>query len=334
MPGPERKVGGTPTSTEAVFAPVEGDLRRVRQRIRRLTVSRIEAIDECFSDLINRPGKMIRSGLMLLAAKAAGGRIGRRHIDYAAIIELIHTATLYHDDVIDQASVRRGGASANALWGNAAAVLMGDYLLSRAFSAGAQLNDSAANKLLTETAGRICQGELMQNLQSGNWNLSESEYFSIIDGKTAALFACAAHLGVFLSGGSESAIRRCRRFGFELGRIFQITDDLLDLLGTEKDLGKTAGTDLVLNKATLPVIYWLEGLSERKRRHALRRLSTERDRQWVIAELRQAGSIEDSRRVLENAGRRAVRQLSALPESRAKSALFRLTFSVIERIYQ
>jgi octaprenyl-diphosphate synthase len=332
MPGPERKAGGTPTPTEAVFAPVEGDLRRVRQRIRRLTVSRIEAIDECFSDLINRPGKMIRSGLMLLAAKAAGGRIGRRHIDYAAIIELIHTATLYHDDVIDQASVRRGGASANALWGNAAAVLMGDYLLSRAFSAGAQLNDPAANKLLTETAGRICQGELMQNLQSGNWNLNESEYFSIIDGKTAALFACAAHLGVFLSGGSEAAIRRCRRFGFELGRAFQITDDLLDLLGTEKDLGKTAGTDLVLNKATLPVIYWLEGLSERNRRHALRRLSTERDRQWVIAELRRAGSIEDTRRVLENAGRRAVRQLSALPESRAKSALLRLTFDVIERI--
>ena len=172
----------------------------------------------------------------------------------------------------------------------------------------------------------------MQNLQSGNWNLSESEYFSIIDGKTAALFACAAHLGVFLSGGSEAAIRRCRRFGFELGRIFQITDDLLDLLGTEKHLGKTAGTDLVLNKATLPVIYWLEGLSERKRRHALRRLSTERDRQWVIAELRRAGSIEDTRRVLENAGRRAVRQLSALPESRAKSALLRLTFDVIERI--
>lgn len=332
MPVPERQPGPIAAPTEPIFAPVEGDLQQVRRRMRELIVSGIGPIDACFSDLLDRPGKMVRSGLLLLTARVAGGRINRRHIEYAAMIELIHTATLFHDDVIDRASVRRGLSSANVLWGNTAAVLMGDYLLSRAFSAGAKINEPAAVRVLTETARQICQGELMQNLQSGNWNLSESDYFAIIDGKTAALFACAAYLGAYFSRGSESVIGRCRRFGFELGRVFQITDDLLDLLGTEKDLGKPAGTDLGHNKATLPLIHWLGTLGEQKRKEALRRLSTNRRRRWVITELRRAGSLDYTRRVLEDTGRRAERRLSVLPESRAKSALLRLTSSIRERV--
>ena len=331
MPAPDSQPAVAKPLDE-VFALVEKDLERVRQRIGELTSSQVEIMDDCFSYLLGRPGKMIRSVLLLLTAKAVGGPIDQRHIDYAAMIEIIHTATLLHDDVIDQATLRRGQASANALWGNTAAVLMGDYLLSRAFAAGVRHKEYAANEMLTETARQICQGELLQNLQSGNWNLTESQYMQIIDGKTAALFACSAALGALFSAAAPSLVTACRQFGVIFGRTFQITDDVMDVLGTDRDLGKTAGTDLLNRKLTLPLIHWLSALEEPQRAKAIGQLKTDPPHQWVLEQLEAAGSLGYAQQVLSDCNRQAEQTLLPLPPSRAKSGLLRLHSLIQERI--
>lgn len=332
MPVPERQSAAAEAPVRDLFGPVARDLPRVQRRMRELTRSNLPALEERFAVLMDRPGKMIRSGLLLLTAKAAGaGRLNRTQIEYAAVVELIHMATLLHDDVIDRASLRRGQPSANTLWGNAAAVLLGDYLLSSAFTAGIKTGVADANELLTETAGHICRGELMQNLQSGNWRLTESEYFEIIDGKTGALFACAAALGALLAEASPRTIKQARQFGFWFGRAFQVSDDLQDLTGSRRSLGKDARADLKHSKPTLPIIHWLSSLGPRKQSQAVKRLTAEPAGRWVLPELQAAGSLDYTRRVLADCGDRAARSLADLPENTAKSALIRLNSSLKNR---
>src|SRR5262249_51791470 len=194
------------------------------------------------------------------------GRLTPQHHLMAAVVELVHTATLVHDDVLDGASVRRHVPTVNARWGNHNSILLGDYLFTHAFHLSATVGDARVCQMLGETTNRVCEGELCQGLHSGNLDLSEEDYFDIIDGKTAELIACASKLGALFSKASPEVIDRMERFGRNLGMAFQIADDLLDLLGEEKVTGKSLGTDVELQKLTLPMIRLLNTSAEMRTR--------------------------------------------------------------------
>ena len=181
------------------------------------------------------------------------------------MIEMVHTATLLHDDVIDQAAVRRNQPTVNCLYGNTAAVLLGDFLLSRAFEAGVELNIPEVQKILTQTARQICQGELLQNIRRADWTMGREDYLEIIDAKTAGLFSAACRLGAVLCHADTSAVERFAEYGRCVGMAFQITDDILDITGDDEKVGKTLGTDAAQKKPTLPLIHYLQGQSAGQR---------------------------------------------------------------------
>ena len=190
---------------------------------------------------------------MLLSAKACGG-IRPEHLTLAAMVEVIHTATLVHDDVLDEATIRRHLDTVNARWSNEVSVLLGDYLLARAICLASSLDDNFACRAISESARHMCEGELRQIESRGNYDLSEADYFEIIAGKTAALMACCCRLGAHYAGAEPAVCEALARYGHDLGVAFQIADDVLDLVGEEATVGKSLGTDLLKQKATLPLI--------------------------------------------------------------------------------
>jgi octaprenyl-diphosphate synthase len=212
-------------------------------------------VDRLFEYVHSRSGKMIRPGLVLLAGSCCGN-ITAEHIRVAAIVELVHNATLLHDDVIDQGQRRRGQPTINSIWGNEYAVLMGDFLLSRVFRLCAEINPELT-KVIADAAVRLCEGELKQIIQRRNWRLSESEYIDVITEKSAVLFSVCCSTGAVLAGAGEPQVRSLSEFGLNAGIAFQITDDLLDISGDEKVTGKNSGNDLNQCKLTLAVIHLL-----------------------------------------------------------------------------
>lgn len=207
-----------------------------------------------FIDYIrNRQGKMLRASVLLLSGKLFG-EINQLHISIAAVVEMIHAATLLHDDVIDNSLSRRHQPTANSLWGANLAVLLGDYLLSRAFSTTAALQRNDINKILFDTAEIVCRGEMLESGCRGDFTIDVDEYLDIIEKKTAAFFANSALLGSIISGADANSCKILFDFGLNLGMAFQITDDLTDILGAEKDTGKTAGRDFENKIPTLPIL--------------------------------------------------------------------------------
>jgi len=205
-------------------------------------------------------GKRLRPALLLLAGHACG-QVTRAHHILGAVVELIHTATLVHDDVLDEANTRRHVRTVNSLWGDRTSLLLGDMLFSAAFRLCSTV-DATACEWIGDATNRVCAGELLQVSQAGNLDLSEEMYFEIIAGKTGALTECCTRLGARYSGASDKGIERLAEYGRDLGIAFQIADDVLDLQGNEKVAGKTLGTDIEQQKLTLPMIRALAGLSE------------------------------------------------------------------------
>jgi octaprenyl-diphosphate synthase len=243
---------GVPAAGE-VYAPIARDLDEMERVLAEALANPRPGIAELVKHVGHYRGKRLRPALLLLIGRACG-RITPGHHVMGAVVEMFHTATLVHDDVLDGANVRRHVPTVNALWGNQTSILLGDYLFTRAFHLACTLGNPRLNLILGEATNRICEGELHQGLESGNLDLSEADYFDIIDGKTAELLACCARLGALLSGASEDVIESMARFGRSLGMAFQIADDLLDLVGEERATGKTLGTDLDMQKMTLPLI--------------------------------------------------------------------------------
>jgi len=207
-----------------------------------------------FIDYIkNRQGKMLRASVLLLSGKLLG-EVKPLHIKIAAVVEIIHAATLLHDDVIDNSSARRFQATANSIWGANLAVLLGDYLLSRAFSVTALQQRNDINKILSETAEIICRGEMLQNVSRGDFNIGIDAYLNIIEKKTAVFFANCALLGAIISDADDNSRQSLYDFGLNLGMAFQITDDLTDVIGTETNTGKTAGRDFENKIPTMPIL--------------------------------------------------------------------------------
>lgn len=203
--------------------------------------------------LKHRQGKMLRASVLLLSGRLVGD-INKIHIEIAAVVEMIHAATLLHDDVIDDGRSRRGHATANNLWGANLAVLLGDYLLSKAFLTMGSLQRNDISRILTDTAATICQGEMLQNALRGDSAIGVEEYLEIIEKKTAVFFANCGRLGAIISEADENGCEALYDFGLNLGMAFQITDDLIDIVGKESETGKTGGRDVENKILTLPAI--------------------------------------------------------------------------------
>ena len=234
-------------------------LYAVEERIREQVKAFDPAIDGYVAYACGSGGKRLRPALALLSG-AATGKICPNHIDLAVIVELIHLATLVHDDIMDGAEIRRDQPTANAKWGNTLAVLLGDCLFAHALKLASAFPNSEVCRRIADAATEICSGEIIQTQRRYDLNLSVPDYFRVIEMKTASLFAVAAELGAFISGASPEIITSLKIFGLKLGTAYQIYDDCLDIAGTEEKAGKTLGSDLRKGKLTLPVLYLLESV--------------------------------------------------------------------------
>ena len=235
---------------------VEDDFKTVNNMIIEQLHSRVDMVEDIGHYITEAGGKRLRPLLALLAAKALGYK-GDAHIKLAVIIEFIHTATLLHDDVVDMSSLRRGRPTANASWGNAPSILVGDFIYSRAFQMLVNLGDMPIMALLSNTTNQIAEGEVLQLTKAGNISTSEAEYLQIITDKTAILFAAALKGSAMLAGASETVQQSLADYGLALGIAFQVADDVLDYQGSADEMGKNVGDDLNEGKPTLPLIYSL-----------------------------------------------------------------------------
>jgi octaprenyl-diphosphate synthase len=315
-----------------LFAPIAADLEEMERILARELKGRRPGVGPVVDHVRHYRGKRLRPVLLLLTARACG-RVAPAHHTLAAVVEMIHTATLVHDDVLDGARVRRRVATVNAVWGTQTSVLLGDFLFTHAFHLASTLGDARACEIIGAATDRVCEGELCQVLQRGNLALSEEEYFDVIEGKTAALTACCCQLGALYSGAAPEVVLRMERFGRGVGLAFQIADDLLDLVGEEQTVGKSLGTDVEQQKLTLPLIHVLargpEGLAARVRqvlaspgnhkREALRPLLAEGD------------GLDYARRRAEELARQAREELGCLPPSPCRTILEAVTDRVVHR---
>jgi octaprenyl-diphosphate synthase len=246
------------------FEPILEDLSSVEQRIRDQARAFDPAVEMYVAYAIESHGKRLRPALALLAGGATGA-ILPDHANLAVIVELIHAATLVHDDILDHADQRRGQPTANAKWGNSLAVLLGDCLFAHALRLAAAFEDNRMCRRIAEAASEVCSGEIIQTQRRFDLKLSVPDYFRILEMKTGALFAVATQLGGLLNGASEEAQKSLHDFGMRLGTAYQIYDDCLDLAGDENKVGKTLGSDLRRGKLTLPVLHLLNTSSAEER---------------------------------------------------------------------
>ncbi len=312
-----------PHSRIPAFRLIDSQLSRVKALINEQLTSSAEAgdVNRLLKHVRGRSGKMIRPGLVLLAGGCCD-KITDEHIQVAAIVEMIHCATLLHDDVIDEGQKRRGRPTINNLWGNEAAVLLGDFLLGRVFEMCAELGTPVA-KVIAGVAVRVCEGELRQIIQRQNWQLSESEYIDVITEKSAVLFSSACQLGALLARATEAQTRSLAEFGMNAGIAFQITDDLLDIIGDESKTGKTLGRDADKHKLTLAVIHLLGAVGEREKGAVISSYLERKqyDKDALREMLGRYGSLEYTHSRAQEFIARAVGALGGLKESNAKEAL-------------
>jgi octaprenyl-diphosphate synthase len=229
-------------------------------------------IPEVAHHLIDSGGKRFRPLLLLISSGLCGYR-GEHRFSMAAVLEFIHTATLFHDDVIDQATVRRGKTSANNIWGNAASVLVGDFLYSKSFTLMTKIGDMAILEMMARITNIMSEGEVFQLIKCGDVNLTEEDYLIIIEKKTAVLLSAACAAGAILGSAAPDKIQALEKFGYKIGKAFQITDDTLDYMAQEQEFGKAIGKDLEEGKMTLPLIYTLKQCSGEEREKASRLLA-------------------------------------------------------------
>jgi octaprenyl-diphosphate synthase len=251
------KGAGKTEALKQTFDLINSELYAVEERIRAQARAFDPAVEGYVAYAVESTGKRLRPALALIAGGATGN-IGPDHFDLAVVVELIHAATLVHDDILDSADTRRGQPTANSKWGNALSVLLGDCLFSHALKLASGFRSSEMMRRMAEAASEVCSGEIIQTQRRFDLKLSVPDYYRIIEMKTGALFAVATELGAFLNEATPSVIAAMRTFGLKFGTAFQIYDDVLDLAGDETHAGKTLGSDLRKGKLTLPILYLLQ----------------------------------------------------------------------------
>ena len=312
--------------------PTETALLRVNDVIRQRLSSRVALIDQIAQYIISAGGKRIRPRLVLLFAEALGFEGPETH-ELAAIVEFIHTATLLHDDVVDESALRRGRATANAMFGNAASVLVGDFLYSRAFQMMVSVNRMRVLDVLADATNVIAEGEVLQLMNMHDPDLSVADYLQVIRFKTAKLFEASARLGAVLAGAETAVEEACADYGRSLGTAFQLVDDLLDYEGKSAELGKNVGDDLREGKPTLPLLLAMErGTAEERAmiRHAIEHGELQKLPEILIV-VERTGALDATRAAAQDEADRARQALTALPASRAREALIDLCARSIYR---
>ena len=310
----------------------QADMAAVDVLIRARLASDVVLINQIADHIISAGGKRLRPMLVVLAGQACGPTTPDHH-QLAAIIEFIHTSTLLHDDVVDESDLRRGRSTANALWGNAPSVLVGDFLYSRGFQLMVELDRMDVMRLLADTTNRIAEGEVLQLLHVHNPDTDQDAYLRVIERKTAVLFAAGTQLGAMASGAEAATQRRLYDYGMALGYAFQIADDVLDYTADADALGKNLGDDLAEGKATLPLIHAIRH-SDAATAERLRAIVQEGDAgamPEVLAAIRATGGLEYSRARAHHYAAMAELALEGLPESDALAALRGLARYAVER---
>lgn len=274
-------------------------------------------------------GKMLRPMVTLLAGGCVG-ELNDAHVTIATVVEMVHMSTLVHDDVLDNAELRRRGATINHLKGNEAAVLLGDFLISHSYHLCSSLNDQFASRTIAATTNRLCEGELLQLENRGNVELNEQTYTTIVSRKTAALIATSARLGAHYAGATPEQEANLARFGECIGIAFQIQDDVLDLVGDQREVGKSLGSDVRQVKLTLPIIHFLRTAPE-DHRVLLKQLLKLGDSEQVRHLIAPSGSIQYARDEAKRYVGEAIGSLDDLPETDAKAALIEAANFVVAR---
>lgn len=335
-PGIGPAIGEGISPVERLNALVAQDMGQADKLIRKGMASSVELIPDLARHLIESGGKRLRPLLTLAAAKA-GGYQGSGHIRLAAAVEFIHTATLLHDDVVDESALRRGKVSANLVWGNKPSVLVGDYLFSRAFQLMVETENLTVLGILSRASAIIAEGEVMQLGSANNLSVSEAHYMQVVSAKTAALFAAAAEGGAVLTGREPHFVSALRAYGENLGIAFQLVDDALDYSGRQALMGKSVGDDFREAKMTLPIILAVARADEAGLSFWQRVIQTgnqtEADLNHAITLVEETGSIQETMRRARDYADRAKVALKVLPLSEIRSALSDIADFCVERAY-
>ena len=322
-------------SARSIFALIDPEMLLVEEELERQTSSNLQVIDYLGRYLLETKGKRVRPALLILSAFAAGnGNKASGMVRLAAVMEMLHTATLVHDDIIDNADLRRNRASLNAKFGNQAAVLMGDWLYMSAFETSLEQRSLEILDVLTRLTRMMTEGELMQLTLIGNTAISEAQYFEVLQRKTAYLFSGCCEIGALLSGASADVRTGLRDYGMDLGIAFQLADDAFDFTANEKTIGKAAGSDILEGKMTLPLIKLIK--ADPDVRDILEEIMDEGvykngAREEIARRLRTNSILEETRAVAREHGERARKTLEVLPETAYRSALEAIPDFVIRR---
>lgn len=317
-----------------LYGPVAADIEESARIFRDELASDQGFIHDLCRHVDQFHGKRLRPALLLLTAHATGAVRPAHHV-LAAVVEMVHIATLVHDDVLDEADIRRRAATVNRLWGNERSVLLGDLLFSHAYRLCSTLDSQLASLTVAQVAITVCEGELMQVANRGNLELSESEYLDIISRKTASLIGACGQLGAHYAGADENLTRRMRHCCEALGVAFQITDDMLDLTGDEAEAGKSLGRDVEKGKLTLPLIHYLrtaDAAAQREMLAMLREDASDRSPR-IAARLADSSSIEYAQQAADAHVAQALEILGSLPPGDARDSLRAMAEFVLARRY-
>ncbi|MEW6363054.1 MAG: polyprenyl synthetase family protein [Acidobacteriota bacterium] len=321
-------------SLHEIYGSIGPELQEVEREFERQVDSPVDVIRRASRYLMEGGGKRIRPALLLLTTRLLNFS-GRLAILFAAIVELIHTATLIHDDIVDEADLRRGRASLNRRMGNDITVLMGDYLYIKSVSLAVHQKNQRILEILAEVTLRMVEGELIELAHAGRIDITEDEHLDVVRRKTAHLFSACTEIGAVISGAREDQIVKLRDYGMELGMAFQIVDDILDFTSTEKMLGKPVVNDLREGRLTLPLIYLLRKGND-EHRDAIATVLRERDygtvsRERILSIVSQDGVIEQTRDFARKFGQSACARLAIFDDSDTKRALAALPTYILER---
>jgi len=319
---------------QQLYAPLANDMEAVNAVIRKRLHSEIVLIRQVAEYIISAGGKRMRPALLLFVANALGYK-GTHHHELAAVIEFIHTATLLHDDVVDESDLRRGRSTANAMFGNAAAVLVGDFLYSRSFQMMVDVQDMRVMRVLADATNVISEGEVLQLLNVHNADVTVESYLQVIHYKTATLFEAATRLGAILGGEDEAGQERMAAFGRHIGTAFQLVDDVLDYSGDEEATGKHLGDDLAEGKPTLPLIHVMQHGSPEQAKLVREAIETGGREAFpaVIEAVKTTGALEATQEFARREAQIAASMLGDLPPSIFKNSLLQLCSFAADRNY-
>jgi octaprenyl-diphosphate synthase len=328
----ESPAGVGPAGTlQDILAPISADLLLVDRTIRKRLDSDVALINTISEYIVGAGGKRLRPAVLLLIARALGYS-GEKHVDLAVVIEFIHTATLLHDDVVDESDLRRGRSTANSMFGNASSVLVGDFLYSRSFQMMVEAGNARVMRIMADATNRIAEGEVLQLLNVHDPSVNEDRYFDVAERKTATLFEAGARIAAVIAGADAAVENRCANYAASLGKAFQIIDDVLDYAGDSEEIGKRLGDDLREGKMTLPLIHALRCAAPAQRDLLTAAVREGRgDFSTVARIVTENGSLDYSRAIAQREANNARAAVRELPETIFRDSLLHLIDFALDR---